>query len=118
MADFEKGSDENILGEAICFFDCYILEHFGDEELLQQKHDYPKYEAHKAEHEAMIRDFERYKKRYETEGYSRALAAETLAILSIWLKKHFQQSDRDFILFLRKFFSVEKYKSGRQTVAK
>jgi hemerythrin len=88
--------------EALIFFDCYCIEHFGDEEQILEEYQYPDLQNHKAEHEILINEINKIKIRYNKEGYSQELGYEYMATVSGWLKKHFDKADREIIQFLKK----------------
>lgn len=101
----KSGRLEDTLPEALIFFECYCIEHFGDEEKILRRHKYPCLEVHIKEHEYMTGEVRKFKIRLADEGYSSSLAIESLAFLSAWLKQHFEKADRRIIEYLRKFAS-------------
>jgi hemerythrin len=108
MMRLRSGDGLETFKEALIFFECYCIEHFGDEEKILEEHKYPDLENHRAEHKIMTNEIEKMKIRYENEGYSQKLGLESMAIISSWLKKHFDKSDREMIIFLKQKYPIKK----------
>jgi hemerythrin len=102
------GDGSDAFKEALIFFECYCIEHFGDEEMILAEYRYPDLARHKAEHENLTAEIDKIKLRYNEDGYSQKLGFEYMAIISCWLKRHFDREDREIINFLRDKFPVKK----------
>lgn len=87
------------IGDVIRFLEDYIVVHFGDEEGLMQKYDYPEYKAHKAQHEYFMREFAELKKELEKlDGGKRpgsyGLSVETNRVVVDWILDHIAKVDK------------------------
>lgn len=83
------------------FLDEYVLIHFRDEEALQRQHNYPAYEAHRAEHKYFIDQIDKLKLETEQEGISTHHVVETNNMLLKWLLNHISKVDFELGHFIR-----------------
>jgi hemerythrin len=83
------------------FLDDYVHTHFNDEEALQRKHNYPDYEAHRAEHTFFIEQLNTLKAETEKEGISTHHVVETNNMLLKWLLNHISKVDTKLGIFLK-----------------
>ncbi len=117
MVDFQSGGNKFTLEEAITFFDCYSIEHFGDEEDIISRHKLPDIDKHAEEHRRTRKNVITFKETVASKGYSRSLTAELLALISGYLSEHFQKSDKSIIINLKKIYTPYKQTSKIQTVS-
>ncbi|MEJ2697293.1 MAG: bacteriohemerythrin [Candidatus Sulfobium sp.] len=87
------------IGDVIKFLEEYIVVHFGEEEELMRKHDYPEYKSHKARHEYFMREFAELRKELEKlEGGKKRgsydLSVETNRIVVDWILDHIAKVDK------------------------
>lgn len=97
-----SGEGKQELVRLIEFLDQYVVQHFGDEERLQQSAGYPDFEAHRAQHIAFIKRIADLKRSIDEEGeiqIDHVLATNKL--LLDWLVKHISSSDKALGKFLR-----------------
>lgn len=76
----------------------YTVTHFATEEKLMQKHQYPGFITHKAEHEAFIARVNEWHKLLE-EG-KLVLAFEISKFLKGWLENHIRKMDKMYSSYL------------------
>lgn len=77
----------------------YTIEHFGIEERLMQRAEYPGYEGHKAKHELLANQARQLIADYET---GKAVLSITLShFLADWLRHHINEEDKGMITWLR-----------------
>ncbi len=76
----------------------YTLTHFRYEEDLMAEHDYPSFEAHRAEHQKMVARVEELVQAYR-DNQDRALQ-DALAYLKAWLINHINGTDQQYSEFL------------------
>lgn len=89
-----KGRDEVM--HLMDFLDEYVISHFGDEEDLQKKSDFPDYVAHRREHEAFIGRIAELKKRMRADGGIQIdIVLDTNKLLLDWLIQHISVRDRE-----------------------
>ena len=85
-ADHDTVSD--FLGEVFA----RISAHFALEETVMRKHKYDEYEAHKAEHEALLDDIRDIMDAHEEGGYDDYAGALSDAVRD-WFVNHFKTKD-------------------------
>ncbi|MEI7816599.1 MAG: bacteriohemerythrin [Desulfuromonadales bacterium] len=83
------------------FLDEYVHTHFNAEEALQRLHNYPGYQAHRAEHIYFIEQLNKLKSETATEGVSTHHVIETNNMLLKWLLNHISKVDMELGKFLR-----------------
>ncbi|MCP4581127.1 MAG: hypothetical protein GY839_05880 [candidate division Zixibacteria bacterium] len=110
-SSLKAGRSMEVLEEAAQFFDCFIVEHFNDEEELQRESDYPNYEVHKQQHTEMREDFLRIKAKIDKRGANHILAVESLTLISEWMNKHFKEMDKEFIDHLKEYMKRHQKKN-------
>lgn len=95
-----KGKDE-VIG-TLDFLEEYVIKHFNDEEELQKKNNYPKYEIQHREHEEFKDSLRELRRVFETTGISAIFVINVQQKISNWWRKHILELDRDLGNFLRK----------------
>jgi len=104
MQSLNRAGQADTFRESLVFFECYIIEHFGDEEQILREYKYPQYDEHKKQHDLIREDLLKIKGRLASDGFSADLVNESVSILGNWLNNHFNQHDRDMINYLKKFY--------------
>lgn len=94
------------IGDVVKFLDDYIIFHFGEEQKLMQKYDYPEYEQHRKQHEHFMKNFEELKKELpKLEGGKKPgsydLSVETNQVVVDWILDHIAKVDKRFGKFLQ-----------------
>jgi hemerythrin len=74
----------------------YVVQHFGDEEILQIQCKYPKYEWHKALHQEFIDGFVKVKEEFENNGSSFKFVLELYNGIVSWIVRHIKTVDVEF----------------------
>jgi hemerythrin len=69
----------------------YTAVHFAHEERLMRLNDYPDFQAHKAEHDALTRQVLAFQADFE--GGRVSMTVQLLQFLKEWLEKHIKISD-------------------------
>lgn len=77
----------------------YTKVHFAREEKVMRDHSYPGYEAHKAQHDAMIERVAGYGKDYEERGHDAIV--DLAPLVKDWLINHIYKVDQEYATFLR-----------------
>ncbi len=75
----------------------YTDNHFGYEEHLLEKFDYPEFEDHKRKHRALIEKVGSFVQRVDS---GEDVSQELLSFLEEWLKKHIQGADKEYANYL------------------
>ena len=94
-----KGKAE--VKNVIQFLDDYVVTHFAAEESYMQKHDYPGYAEHKAQHLVFMENFAKLKAHFEKDGPGVLLVVEANHLIVEWLKEHIRKIDRALGAFLK-----------------
>jgi hemerythrin len=93
-----QGKSRAEIGKTVKFLQDYVVEHFATEERHMGRYGYPAFGAHKAEHEAFIKDFSAFKKKLENieihGGITSFLAIEMQRRLYDWLINHIGRIDK------------------------
>lgn len=98
LDDSVSGGDRNIIGEKLDTLINFVVKHFQMEEELMQKHDYPGYAAHKAEHVKLLETCGGVHNKFhagETE-----ITHDTTAFVRDWLYGHIPKVDSYYGPFL------------------
>ena len=78
----------------------YIVKHFGDEEALQRKYSYPKYEWHHEQHQTYIAEFQKLKAEYDKNGPSVQFTLQLNKSIIGWIVKHIKNVDVELGRFI------------------
>jgi hemerythrin len=76
----------------------YTRIHFAVEESLMRIFEYPGYDAHKKQHEELIRQFRDYEARVA--AGKQTIGFQLLHFLKLWLAQHILESDKDYGPFM------------------
>ena len=83
----------NKVNETLNFMKDYVVEHFRDEEQLQESIGYPDAQPHKLLHVNMVNYVVEISEKYENEGYKEELMQQFAGKLLAWLINHVAASD-------------------------
>jgi len=83
----------------------YVVQHFGDEEALQRKCNYPKYEWHRQIHKDFIVDFTKIKEEFAINGPTLQFVVELNNRIVKWIVSHIKNVDVEF----GKYYNAQKY---------
>lgn len=78
----------------------YTLEHFNDEEALQISINYPRYEEHKALHNAFIKQLDLIIENIQKNGANLSTVSKINSMLIHWLTNHITLEDKDIARYL------------------
>jgi len=93
------GRAKDVMGKVLNNLIIYTKEHFKREEVEMERIKYPKYLAHKLEHDKLIREVEQLKKSFD--GGAPINAIQVGKMLSDWLKTHIMQVDTQLAAALK-----------------
>ncbi|MCL2609370.1 MAG: hemerythrin family protein [Treponema sp.] len=96
--DASTGKEET--DRLIDFLGDYIVEHFEDEEKLQRKSGYPKYEWHHGLHQEYIAEFRKMKEEYGRNGPSLSFTLALNNSIIGWIIRHIRTVDRELGEFI------------------
>ncbi len=95
----EAGAGHTVLGKVLEGLILYVSHHFGHEEGLFLRAQYPGYEEHKREHEELTAQVKAVYDKFNSDPEG-MLALEVLDFLKDWLYIHIMKSDRQFGVYL------------------
>jgi len=95
------GKGKHEIEETFAFLSDYVLTHFGMEEALMEKFNYPDYPFHKVQHRKFMQNFLEMKEKLEAEGTSSELAIQANVLLMDWLAVHIRNYDKSLGVFLK-----------------
>jgi hemerythrin-like metal-binding protein len=95
----KAGVDREALGKPLDEVMHYWCYHAAHEEELFVKTDYPGYEKHCRQHQALIAMIKEIRADFES-GASEPLQQQVLEFLKNWLLEHVLQADRSFAVYL------------------
>lgn len=102
-----QGKGREIVAETFQFMQNYVTNHFGTEEELMLKHNYPEYPAHKRYHTQYVNDLSSLKQQLDTTGSSLNLVVQTNKLLVDWWINHINRVDKSLGTFLKSKQSPE-----------
>jgi len=97
----EKPTSEEEIQKTIDYLAEYVVKHFGDEEEIQLKCKYPKYQEHKQKHTHFIEDFKKIDNEYKGKTHSLEFTMKLNNTLIIWIVKHIKGDDVEFGKFYK-----------------
>ncbi len=89
------------IGRTIVFLEDYVNEHFGTEERYMIKHQYPDYDAHKAQHISFRNNLATIKRQLDEEGAGVHIIILTNKLIIDWFTNHIRILDRALGDYLR-----------------
>jgi len=92
----EKPVSEEETRKTLDYLGEYVVKHFSDEEKLQLKTRYPKYEEHKKKHAFFVDDFKKLEKEFAGKSNSMEFSMKLNNSLITWIVKHIKGDDVEF----------------------
>lgn len=93
--------DHDAIKERIAFLIEYAAMHLGAEEKLLLQASYPEHDAHKAEHDAFVRELLSVSESFDKDPTSIS-ADSILTIMQNWLVKHIMGTDKRYMPYVQK----------------
>ncbi|MDR0302759.1 MAG: bacteriohemerythrin [Treponema sp.] len=97
----EKSASKEETQKTIDYLGEYIVKHFGDEEEIQIKSNYPQYAEHKKLHTYYIDEFAKFKNEFAEKGNSMEFTMKLNNSLINWIVKHIKGNDVEFGKFYK-----------------
>lgn len=88
-----KGKGKTEVEKTVNFLSSYTKTHFGHEEVLQKKYNYPDYINHKKFHKQFIEIVDNIQKKLISDGPNIALVGEINSKLASWIINHIKKED-------------------------
>jgi hemerythrin len=86
-----EGQGKAVLGRILDRLIQYTAVHFAHEERLLKLNDYPEFAAHKAQHDALVKQVVTFQEEFRAGRAT--MAVPVLQFLKDWLEKHIQKTD-------------------------
>jgi hemerythrin len=100
-AALKAGNNKDETLKVLDFLSRYVVSHFRDEEALQVKYKYPKYNEHKKLHKDFLETVVGVKKDIETNGVTSAGSTMIAMTVSNWLVNHIGVQDKEIGKFIK-----------------
>jgi len=101
LAACSSGQGRAKLDSTLDFMIDYVIQHFADEEKLQQQYNYPGYANHRNLHEAFKINVAELARKLKTDGATVVLVGKVNSFLGDWLVKHIKQEDMKVAAHIR-----------------
>lgn len=95
LTSVEEGKGHNEVIETLDFLEKYVVKHFNDEEEIQKKINYPLFDIQHMQHEEFKNELKEFRRIFEAEGTTVALAINIQEKLLDWFKNHIINLDKD-----------------------
>ena len=90
------------IDELFYFLTDYFMTHFNDEEKLQQKYDYPNYEAHQRKHKEFITRIKKLKYKFlNSEQLDQELLSDLEEQITDWFVNHISKTDKELKEYIK-----------------
>ncbi|MCL1926869.1 MAG: hemerythrin family protein [Syntrophorhabdaceae bacterium] len=90
---YRNGEEKQGMKKALDFMVAYTLQHFDDEEKLQEESDYPEYSAHKKLHAEFRKMIEEFAIELTLNGPLEEILIEFYTVVHDWLVNHIKVED-------------------------
>ncbi len=96
-----NGEGQAVINDSLRFLEGYVIRHFRDEEMLQQKSVYPSFKKHQALHDGFVADIQKLRSRHQQGENSAIIAMDLNRMISEWFFGHIRVMDKDLAKHLR-----------------
>jgi hemerythrin len=96
----KEGKARNEIIETLDFLEEYVIKHFTEEEMIQKKNDYPKYNIQHEQHEQFKGELKKLRETFNSKGTSSLLVLNVQKEMSNWWKSHITGMDKELGQFL------------------
>ena len=94
LAACGEGKGRGEVAKTLDFLQNYVIKHFGDEEKLQIKSNYPDYKEHRKKHEGFKEVVKEIAEEYNEKGTTIQLVAKVNTTMGRWLINHIKTEDK------------------------
>lgn len=101
------GKAKEQIGHTLDFLVDYTIDHFRTEEEFMQKHAFPGFATHKAEHALLLQEVAAFREQW-TANAGAVRPMEVARFLGDWLTHHIQAKDFEYTQFLKERGLVQK----------
>jgi hemerythrin len=96
----KQGKGNDVLGTVLKELENYTRLHLATEENLMKIHNYPRFTAHKMEHDRLVQQVKDLNDQFM--NGNAALSIKVSNFLKEWLVNHIQKSDKDYSAYFKK----------------
>lgn len=96
-----QGKGRDNIRNTLVFLQNYTSKHFADEEMLQQKYNYPAFAAHKRYHDAFKKVVQDIIAEYDKTGPTIVLIGKINSKLGDWFINHIKNEDKKMAAFIQ-----------------
>ncbi|MBI5307325.1 MAG: hemerythrin family protein [Planctomycetes bacterium] len=93
-----EGKGKEASGKILSALVDYTASHFTYEEKLFKQYGYPEYDAHRKDHEDLIRQVKDFKSQFDKGTLG--LTLKLMTFLKDWLNNHILGTDKKYVVFL------------------
>jgi len=101
FSEFQDKNNHDAIKKRIEFLIEYAAMHLGAEEKLMRQANYPELDAHKAVHDAFVRELQSVKASFDKDPNS-VTAEKIMGIMQDWLVNHIAGSDKRYMPYVQK----------------
>jgi hemerythrin len=94
----KAGEGNAMLGVVLQSLISYTATHFAEEEKVMQANGFPEFAAHKAAHDALVKQVLELQKKFQSG--SAALSMSVMSFLKDWVVTHIQGTDKKYGVYL------------------
>ena len=95
------GKGREMIDKVILFLSDYVIHHFGTEERLMTRYNYPQFQSHKSQHQYFLKGYSDLKRELEISEERLIAIIGTNQLLSDWLINHIGKVDKALGEFLK-----------------
>lgn len=97
---YQKGDNSQELLTLLDFLNDYVVEHFTNEEALQQEYDYPKYHEHRHAHEQFKQAIDGLAADIKSSGLTMTTRMKLNYYTTEWIIEHIGSTDKELSEFI------------------
>lgn len=95
LISMKSGLDKKEILQALDYLETYVVKHFNEEEFIQRRYNYPKYNEQHMQHEEFKNQLLDLRKELESMGLITTLAILTEQKVCSWWHNHIIKEDKD-----------------------
>lgn len=96
----KEGKAKDEIMKTLDFLEEYVIKHFTEEEMIQKKNNYPKYNMQHEQHEQFKNELKKLRETFNSKGTSALLVLNVQKEMSNWWRGHITGMDKDLGQFL------------------
>jgi len=96
----KDGTAKDDVIKTLDFLEEYVIKHFTEEEMIQKKNDYPKYNIQHEQHQQFKGELKKLRETFDSKGTSSLLVLNVQKEMSTWWRSHITSLDKDLGKFL------------------